>query len=246
VISMQRLPGSSLGERPGARTLTSAGFILTVDWTGLRIMFPSVPSMPQAPSHKHRSNVSMQVPAGSLLSPAEDAAVVGGNVLTSQRVTDVVLKAFKAMACSYGCMNNFTFGDAGMGYYETIAGGGGAGPGFAGCSGVQMHMTNTRITDPEVLERYYPVSLRRFSLRRDSGGAGRWPGGCGVVRELEFLRPVQIGVLSERRSLAPEGLLGGADGLRGENLLIRANGQVINLGGKASVQVQAGDRCELA
>ena len=133
----------------------------------------------------------MQVPESSLLSPAADAAVVGGNVLTSQRVTDVILKAFRALACSYGCMNNFTFGDAAMGYYETIAGGGGAGPGFHGCDGVQMHMTNTRITDPEVLERNYPVSLRQFQLREGSGGGGRWRGGRGVVREVEFLRPLQ-------------------------------------------------------
>ena len=185
----------------------------------------------------------VQVPDSCLLSPSSTAAVVGGNVLTSQRVTDVVLKAFRAMACSYGCMNNFTFGDAGMGYYETIAGGGGAGDGFAGCDGVQMHMTNTRITDPEVLERYYPVSLRQFQLRRGSGGEGRWRGGEGVVREVEFLRPLQVGVLTERRALAPCGLLGGGDGARGENLWLRADGRVANLGGKASLTMAAGDRC---
>ena len=142
--------------------------------------------------HMVYSAQSVQVPASTLLSPSESAAVVGGNVLTSQRITDVILSAFEATACSYGCMNNFTFGDEGMGYYETIAGGGGAGNGFHGCDGVQMHMTNTRITDPEVLERYYPVSLRQFKLRPDSGGAGRWRGGAGVVRELEFLRPLQV------------------------------------------------------
>jgi 5-oxoprolinase (ATP-hydrolysing) len=164
-------------------------------------------------------------------------------VLTSQRVTDVILKAFKAMACSYGCMNNFTFGDEGMAYYETIAGGGGAGPGFGGCDGVQMHMTNTRITDPEILERHYPVSLRQFKLRQGSGGTGKWQGGEGVVRELEFLRPLQVGLLTERRALPPAGLLGGGDGARGENLLIKKDGKHINLGGKASIRLEAGDRC---
>jgi N-methylhydantoinase B/oxoprolinase/acetone carboxylase alpha subunit len=185
----------------------------------------------------------MQVPQNSLLCPSQEAAVVGGNVLTSQRVTDIILKAFKAMACSYGCMNNFTFGDAGMGYYETIAGGGGAGPGFHGCDAVQMHMTNTRITDPEVFERYYPVSLRQFQLRTDSSGSGQWHGGQGVVREVEFLRPLEVGLLTERRSLAPGGLEGGGEGARGENMLIRRDGRQVNLGGKASLKVAAGDRC---
>lgn len=106
-----------------------------------------------------------------------------------------------------------------------------------------MHMTNTRITDPEILERYYPVSLRQFTLRKDSGGAGKWRGGHGVVRELEFLRELEVGVLTERRALAPRGLEGGCDGLRGVNLWMQANGKVVNLGGKASVKVAAGDRC---
>ncbi|GFH16551.1 uncharacterized protein HaLaN_12988, partial [Haematococcus lacustris] len=110
-------------------------------------------------------------------------AQVGGNVLTSQRVTDVVLRAFQAAAASQGCMNNLTFGDEQMGYYETIAGGAGAGPGWHGRSGVHTHMTNTRITDPEILERRYPVVLRRFELRSGSGGGGQWKGGDGVVRE---------------------------------------------------------------
>lgn len=106
-----------------------------------------------------------------------------------------------------------------------------------------MHMTNTRITDPEVLERYYPVSLRRFTLRKGSGGAGKWRGGHGVVRELEFLRNLEVGVLTERRALAPRGIEGGQDGLRGVNLWMKANGKTISLGGKASVTVGAGDRC---
>lgn len=113
---------------------------------------------------------------------------MGGNVLTSQRVTDVVLCAFAACACSQGCMNNFTFGDNTLGYYETIAGGAGAGPTWPGQHGIHTHMTNTRITDAEILELRYPVILREFSLRRGSGGRGHFPGGDGVVREVEFLR----------------------------------------------------------
>lgn len=130
--------------------------------------------------------IDIRIPPGTFLNPSATAAVVGGNVLTSQRVTDVVLKAFKACAASQGCMNNLTFGDATMGYYETIAGGAGAGPTWTGCSAVHTHMTNTRITDPEILEKRYPVILRQFSIRRGSGGAGKFFGGDGVVRELEF------------------------------------------------------------
>lgn len=106
-----------------------------------------------------------------------------------------------------------------------------------------MHMTNTRITDPEILERYYPVSLRQFTLRNGSGGAGKWRGGHGVVREVEFLRSLEVGVLTERRALAPRGIQGGCDGLRGVNLWIKADGATVNLGGKASVQMAQGDRC---
>ena len=129
--------------------------------------------------------VTFVIPPGCLLRPSAAAAVVGGNVLTSQRVTDVVLRAFGAAAASQGCMNNTTFGDAGLGYYETVAGGAGAGPGWHGRAGVHTHMTNTRITDPEILERRYPVVLRHFSLRPGSGGAGAFRGGDGVVREIE-------------------------------------------------------------
>ncbi len=158
--------------------------------------------------------ITFRIPAGCLLAPSAGAAVVGGNVLTSQRVTDVVLRAFGACAASQGCMNNTTFGDEGLGYYETVAGGAGAGPTWHGRSGVHTHMTNTRITDPEILERRYPVVLREFrraiapthcpylhapnlitpnhgcfccvrSLRPGSGGAGAFRGGDGVVREIE-------------------------------------------------------------
>jgi 5-oxoprolinase (ATP-hydrolysing) len=195
------------------------------------------------------------LPDECVLKPCATAAVVGGNVLTSQRVTDVVLKAFAAAAASQGCMNNLTFGDSGLGYYETIAGGAGAGPGFHGRSGVHTHMTNTRITDPEILERRFPVVLRAFTLRQGSGGAGRWRGGDGVIRELEVLRPLTVGILSERRSLPPFGLQGGADAQRGLNLWLQARlttpqGRIpvdgiersVSLGAKATVLMQPGDR----
>ncbi|KAI9096588.1 Hydantoinase B/oxoprolinase-domain-containing protein [Phlyctochytrium arcticum] len=152
--------------------------------------------------------VNVKIPEGCLLSPGEGAAVVGGNVLTSQRVVDVVLKAFNACAASQGCCNNFTFGkggDGGFGYYETIAGGSGAGPTWNGRSGVHTHMTNTRITDPEIFERRYPVVLWQFGLRDGSGGAGEHRGGDGVIREIEFLEPLDVSILSERRVFAPYG-----------------------------------------
>ena len=191
--------------------------------------------------------IEIIIPEGSFLSPSETAAVVGGNVLTSQRVTDVCLAAFEACANSQGCMNNLTFGDETFGYYETIAGGAGAGPAWDGASGVQCHMTNTRITDPEILERRYPVVLRRFSLRRGSGGAGEHAGGDGVVREIEFLRPVTVSVLTERRVFAPRGMNGGEDGDAGRNTLVRAlDGREVNLGNKNSVEVRAGDLLRIA
>lgn len=185
--------------------------------------------------------IEIIVPDGTLLSPSETAAVVGGNVLTSQRVTDVCLAAFTACANSQGCMNNLTFGDDTFGYYETIGGGAGAGPSWHGASGVQCHMTNTRITDPEILERRYPVVLRRFSIRAGSGGAGKFRGGDGIVREIEFLRPVTVSVLTERRVFAPNGAAGGEAGAVGVNTLITAAGRRVNLGGKNTVQVGAGD-----
>ena len=193
-------------------------------------------------NHGCMAPVQVIIPQKSLLNPSPDAAVVGGNVLTSQRVTDVALKAFNALAPSQGCMNNLTFGDENMGYYETIAGGAGAGPGWDGRSGVHTHMTNTRITDTEILERRYPVIVRSFTLRKGSGGKGKWSGGDGVVRELEFLRPMTVSILSERRSVAPPGILGGCNAAKGQNLWIRNNGDVVNLGGKASVEMLAGDK----
>ncbi|GKY94529.1 hypothetical protein MPSEU_000418600 [Mayamaea pseudoterrestris] len=185
--------------------------------------------------------IEFVIPRYSLLNPSDDAGVVGGNVLTSQRVVDVVLKAFKACAASQGCMNNLTFGDEDFGYYETIAGGSGAGPTWNGVSGVHTHCTNTRITDPEILERRYPVLLRQFALRRGSGGQGMHTGGDGVIRELEPLRPLTMSILSERRTLHPYGLEGGDDGACGRNLLVRNNGIVVNMGGRCSGTIECGE-----
>ncbi|KAJ3960548.1 hypothetical protein N0V92_002799 [Colletotrichum tropicale] len=203
--------------------------------------------------------IDIVIPDGSILNPGAGLAVVGGNVLTSQRITDVVLKAFRASAASQGCCNNLTFGTGGkdpvtgehkdgFGYYETIAGGAGAGPTWAGQSGVHTHMTNTRITDPEVFEKRYPCVLRRFQLRAGSGGVGRNRGGDGTVREIEFRVPVQCSILSERRSRRPYGMEGGGDGEAGVNLVIvrddMKNGEerVVNLGAKATTKLRAGER----
>jgi 5-oxoprolinase (ATP-hydrolysing) len=186
--------------------------------------------------------ITLIIPPGCLLDPSPEAAVVGGNVLTSQRVVDVVLKALGVAAASQGCMNNFTFGNGQFGYYETIGGGAGAGPDWHGQSGVHSHMTNTRITDPEILERRYPVLLREFSIRKNSGGQGRFRGGDGLVRELEFLEPLNVAILSERRVFAPYGLAGGESGRQGQNIFIRKSGRTLNLGGKNEIRAEVGDR----
>ncbi|ACY18909.1 hydantoinase B/oxoprolinase family protein [Haliangium ochraceum] len=180
--------------------------------------------------------VTLAIPAGSLLAPEPDRAVAGGNVETSQRVVDVLLGALGQAAASQGTMNNLTFGNERFGYYETIAGGAGATAQGAGASGVHTHMTNTRITDPEVLETRFPVRLLRFSLRPGSGGAGRHRGGDGVIREYLLRAPMRVSILSERRTRQPFGLAGGQPGAAGRNLL---NGEA--LPAKASVDAAAGD-----
>ncbi|CAK8577994.1 unnamed protein product [Lathyrus sativus] len=185
--------------------------------------------------------VKILIPEGSFLSPSDSAAVVGGNVLTSQRITDVVFTAFQACACSQGCMNNLTFGDDTFGYYETIGGGSGAGPSWEGTSGVQCHMTNTRMTDPEIFEQRYPVILHKFGLRANSGGDGLNRGGDGLLREIEFRRPVTVSILSERRVHAPRGLRGGKDGARGANYILKKDNRKVYLGGKNSVEVLPGE-----
>ncbi|KAJ9603670.1 hypothetical protein H2200_011856 [Cladophialophora chaetospira] len=222
--------------------------------------------------------VDVRIPPGSFLSPSEKAAVVGGNVLTSQRVTDVVFKCFEACAASQGDCNNLTFGfggnlkggkeQKGFGYYETIAGGSGAGKDWEGTSGVHTHMTNTRITDAEVFERRYPVILKEFSLRAGSGGIGQHKGGDGVIRDIEFRIPVQVSILSERRVYHPYGMHGGGDAQCGKNIWVRkvkkvqsqgtggehegkrrANGQedefeerLISMGAKNTASMQPGER----
>lgn len=190
--------------------------------------------------------ITVKLPTKSILSPSPTAAVIGGNILTSQRVTDVILGAFEVCAASQGCMNNFTFGDSSMGYYETIAGGAGAGPSWHGTSGVQTHMTNTRMTDPEILERRYPVVLRQFSFRKDSGGLGKWKGGDGLIRAIEFTKPVTVSILSERRIYRPWGLHGGQDGKSGKNELIRKDGSSKDLGNKSSFEIQTGDIIQIS
>ena len=176
--------------------------------------------------------------------PALAPAVVGGNVETSQRVTDVILGALGLAAASQGTMNNLTFGDATFGYYETICGGAGAGPGFAGADAVHTHMTNTRLTDVEVLESRFPVRVVRFEIRRGSGGRGRWRGGDGCRRELEFTAPLQVSILSQRRTTRPFGCAGGEDGAAGRNTLHRAGerGEGEDVGGVATFEVGPGDR----
>jgi 5-oxoprolinase (ATP-hydrolysing) len=185
--------------------------------------------------------VEIAIPAGSLLDPPAGSAVVGGNVETSQRIVDVLLGAIGRVAASQGTMNNVAFGDERFGYYETIGGGAGAGDGFDGASGVHTHMTNTRITDPEVLEARYPVRLLEFSLRRGSGGGGRWCGGDGLVRRYGFLAPVTLSLLTERRDVAPYGLRGGAPGAPGRNAIVRRGGETQSLPGKAIARLETGD-----
>jgi len=187
----------------------------------------------------------VKVPENSILNPSETAAVVGGNVLTSQRITDVVLKAFQACAASQGCMNNLTFGNDSFGYYETIAGGAGAGPTWIGQSGIHTHMTNTRITDPEVFESRYPVFLREFSIRENSGGKGKHNGGDGVIRDIEFLEPLEVSIISERRAHKPYGMAGGEPGESGLNLLIYPDGRTVNFGGKNALQVPSNSRLKI-
>ena len=185
--------------------------------------------------------VSIRVPEGSMLSPRFPAAVVAGNVETSQVVTDALFGALGALAGSQGTMNNLTFGDDRHQYYETIAGGAGAGPHFTGASAVQTHMTNSRLTDPEVLEARFPVLLEEFSIRAGSGGEGAQRGGDGAVRRLRFLKPMRAAILSNRRGVPPFGAAGGEPGAVGINRIERTDGGVEPLGSTATVEMGAGD-----
>ena len=185
--------------------------------------------------------ITIRLPADSLVNPSYPAAVVAGNVETSQCITDALLAALGAAAASQGTMNNFTFGNERYQYYETLCGGAGAGPGFNGASGVHTHMTNSRLTDPEVLEWRYPIRVEHFGLRRGSGGAGRYSGGDGVVRKIRFLEPMQAAILSNRRRHSPFGLAGGEPGQPGRNIVVRADGAHETLRFADQTALAAGD-----
>jgi 5-oxoprolinase (ATP-hydrolysing) len=181
------------------------------------------------------------IPEGSLLNPQYPAAVVAGNVETSQYIVDALYGALGVLAASQGTMNNFTFGNDRYQYYETICGGAGAGYGFDGCDAVHTHMTNSRITDPEVLEWRFPVLLQEFTIRTGSGGAGRNKGGDGVTRRIQFLEPMSAGILSSHRRLPPFGSIGGGPAQCGANSVIRSDGQVEKLPACAEVEMRVGD-----
>jgi 5-oxoprolinase (ATP-hydrolysing) len=181
------------------------------------------------------------VPEGSMLAPRHPAAVVAGNVETSQVVTDCLYGALGVLAASQGTMNNFTFGDDEHQYYETLSGGSGAGPTFDGTDAVQTHMTNSRLTDPEVLEWRFPVRLESFRIRRGSGGAGAHRGGDGVERRLRFLKPMTAVMLANHRRVAPFGVAGGGSAATGRNWIERANGEVQHFEAAFSARVASGD-----
>jgi len=195
--------------------------------------------------------LDLVVPLGCLLHPAPPAAVVAGNVETSQAVANGLFAALGVMAAAQGTMNNLSFGNDRCQYYETICGGTGAGVlaggrGFDGADAVQSHMTNSRLTDPEILEDRFPVRLERFAVRRGSGGRGRWHGGSGVVRRLRFLEPMTVAILSGSRRVPPFGLAGGGPGLVGANRIERNGGSAESLGGSAQLEVEPGDVLEIA
>ncbi len=182
------------------------------------------------------------VPAGSMLNPVYPAAVVAGNVETSQAIVDTLYGALGVMAASQGTMNNLTFGNETYQYYETICGGSGAGPTFAGTDAVQTHMTNSRLTDPEVLESHFPVLLTEFAIREKSGGAGKFPGGNGVRRCLQFQEKMTVSLLSNHRQIAPFGLAGGEPGQVGINRIQYPTGQEKILESTVSMSLEPGDQ----
>ena len=186
--------------------------------------------------------IRLVVPEGSMLNPNYPAAVVAGNVETSQVVTDALFAATGRLAPSQGTMNNFTFGNERDQYYETICGGSGAGPDHDGTSAVQTHMTNSRLTDPEILESRLPVRLDQFAIRRGSGGPGAHRGGDGVIRAVTFLEPMRANILANRRRVPPSGIEGGADAQAGRNWVERTDGTVEMLSATAYAEVQPGDR----
>ncbi|KTC76910.1 Acetophenone carboxylase delta subunit [Legionella brunensis] len=185
--------------------------------------------------------IDLIIPPRSLLSPSYPAAVVAGNVETSQCIVDALFGALGVVSASQGTCNNLTFGNTEYQYYETICGGSGAGPGFNGTSAVHTHMTNTHLTDPEVLEWRFPVLLEEFSIRTDSGGAGKYQGGNGVSRRIRFLESMTVNIISNHRKIPPYGLQGGSPGKTGANWLKRANDAIENLGGCVQIEMTAGD-----
>jgi len=185
--------------------------------------------------------LDVRIPPGSLLDPRAPAAVAAGNVETSQCIVDALFGALGVLAASQGTMNNLTFGDERLQYYETVCGGAGAGPDFPGCDAVQTHMTNSRLTDPEILEGEFPVLVREFAIRRGSGGRGRQRGGDGARRRLEFRAALNGALLANHRRIAPFGLEGGAPGATGAAWIRRASGAEEPLGATARFTVGAGD-----
>jgi N-methylhydantoinase B/oxoprolinase/acetone carboxylase alpha subunit len=185
--------------------------------------------------------LTIKIPEDSLLNPKYPAAIVAGNVETSQQITDALYGALGVMAASQGTMNNFTFGNQRYQYYETISGGSGAGPDFDGTSAVQTNMTNSRLTDPEILEMRFPVLLEEFSIRKNSGGIGLHRGGDGVVRRIKFRESMTASILSQRRSIFPFGMKKGGNGAKGLNYAIKRDGTRIDLSATATIDLDPGD-----
>ena len=185
--------------------------------------------------------IRLIIPPGSMINPHYPAAVIAGNTEVSQAITEALYGALGVLAGSQGTMNNFVYGNARYQNYETICGGAGAGRGFHGASAVQTHMTNTRMTDPEVLENRFPVRVESFAIRKGSGGKGQWQGGDGVIRQLRFLEPMTVTILSSSRIQAPRGMEGGQAGQCGYNAVMRNHGELLALQGNDSCDVQAGD-----
>ena len=193
--------------------------------------------------------LDLVVPPGCLLHPRPPAAVVAGNVETSQALANLLFASLGVMASAQGTMNNLSFGNDHCQYYETLGGGTGAGSfnqtGFDGADAIQSHMTNSRLTDPEILEARYPVRLESFGIRHGSGGAGRWSGGDGLIRQIQFLEPLTVSLISDQRQRGPQGLAGGEDGAPGRNLLKRSDGDWELLPGCFELSLAAGDRLRL-
>ncbi|MEM1244632.1 MAG: hydantoinase B/oxoprolinase family protein, partial [Pseudomonadota bacterium] len=186
--------------------------------------------------------IKIIIPKASFLHPVKPAAVVAGNVEVSQNIVDALFAALNCLAASQGTMNNISFGNETLQYYETLCGGAGAGPGFNGASAVHTHMTNSLLTDPEVLEKRFPLYVKQYKIRKNSGGAGQWNGGDGIIREIEFLQSMVVSILSSRRQQPPFGMHGGKNAACGENWLIKASGSKQKLSGTVTVEVKNGDR----